>query len=245
VAVAAIMFILGRSLFVTDSAGEIRVPNLIGLTVAEAENELADVGLQLGSQESQPSDTVPVGRIISQDPDDGSTLSRGDRVDIVVSSGADTAIVPELIDLVSAEDARAKLREVGLELGRVREVPSSEPAGQVVGQSPEPGLVLNVGDRVDIEVSNGGVLVPNVIGASEAQARAILTNAGFVVAVEQQVDNVSPPGTVIAQAPEPGSQGRLGATVSIVVAVAPSQPGGGGNNGGQGNNGNQDDDVED
>jgi eukaryotic-like serine/threonine-protein kinase len=240
VAVAAGMFLLGRSLFATDSTGDIRVPNLIGLTVAEAENELADLGLQLGRQQPQASNTVPVGRIIEQDPGEGRELSRGESVDIVVSSGADTAIVPELIDLISAEDARAKLREVGLELGRVREVPSTEPVGQVVGQSPEPGLALSVGDRVDIEVSNGGVLVPNVIGSSEARARAILTNAGFVVVVERQVDNVAPPGTVIAQAPEPGQQGRIGATVSIVVAEAPSSPP---NNGqGNGNNGGNNDD---
>jgi eukaryotic-like serine/threonine-protein kinase len=246
VAVAAGMFLLGRSLFATDTSGDIRVPNLIGLTVAEAENELADIGLQLGRQQPQASNTVPVGRIIEQDPGEGRELSRGESVDIVVSSGADTAIVPELIDLISAEDARAKLREVGLELGRVREVPSTEPVGQVVGQSPEPGLALTVGDRVDIEVSNGGVLVPNVIGSSEARARAILTNAGFVVVVERQVDNVAPPGTVIAQAPEPGQQGRTGATVSIVVAEAPTAPpnngGQGGNNGNNGNGNNDDDD---
>lgn len=217
----AAMVMFGRSLF-TGTSGGIDVPDLKGLTVAEAENELADVGLLLGNQTETNSDTVPIGLIVSQDPESGEQLSRGDRVDVTVSAGTEVSIVPELVGLVSIEDARAKLREVGLELGKVEQVASEEPEGQVLEQMPAAGTQLDAGTRVDIKVSNGTQVIPDVKGRSEAQAKAILTNAGFEVVVEYALDNVAPPGTVISQAPEAGQPGRAGAIVSIVVVGEPT-----------------------
>lgn len=221
IGLVAAMVMFGRSLF-AGSSGGIEVPDLKGLTVAEAENELADVGLLLGSQTETNSETVPIGLIVSQDPGSGEQLSRGDRVDVTVSAGTQVSIVPELVGLVSIEDARAKLREVGLELGKVEQVASEEPEGQVLEQTPSAGTQLDAGTRVDIKVSNGTQLIPDVQGRSEAQAKAILTNAGFEVVVEYAQDNVAPEGTVISQAPEAGQPGRAGAIVSIVVVGAPS-----------------------
>ena len=210
------MVFFGRTLFSGSSAG-ISVPDLRGLTIAEAQNELSDRGLELGKQTQAASETVPADRIVSQDPGNGATLSRGDKVDVVISTGTATATAPELLNLVSVADARAKLTEVGLVLGTVTEVASTQPAGQVVAQDPDPGTQLRAGDRVNIQVSNGSTLIPDVIGRSEAQARAVLTNAGFDVVVEYVEDNVNPAGTVIGQAPDPGTPGRTGATVSISV----------------------------
>ena len=214
----AAMVMFGRSLFTGTTAG-IDVPNLKGLTVAEAENELADVGLVLGKQSEATSDTVPIGLVVDHDPAAGEQLSRGDRVDVTVSAGTAVSIVPELVGLVSIEDARAKLREVGLDLGKVEQIASAEPEGQVLEQTPIAGTQLDAGTRVDVKVSNGTQVIPDVKGRSEAQAKAILTNAGFEVVVEYAQDNVAPVGTVISQAPEAGQPGRPGAIVSIVVVA--------------------------
>ena len=212
----AAMVMFGRSLF-TGSATGVEVPDLKGLTVAEAEDQLADLGLRLGDQAEATSETIPIGLIVSQDPTAGQELSRGDRVDVTVSAGTQVSLVPELVGLVSIEDARAKLREAGLELGKVEQVASEEPEGQVLEQTPVAGTQLDAGTRVDIKVSNGTQVIPDVKGRSEAQAKAILTNAGFEVVVEYAQDNVAPQGTVISQAPEAGQPGRAGAIVSIVV----------------------------
>ena len=45
-----------------------RVPNLVGLSYPEAENRLEEAGFLLGGVEEAPSDTVPAGEIIKQNP---------------------------------------------------------------------------------------------------------------------------------------------------------------------------------
>lgn len=224
VAVVAGLILIGRTLFNAANPGDVAVPNLIGLTVSEAENVLSDAGLVLGARTDAVSDTVPEGRILDQSPTADGTVAQGTRIDIVVSSGAEQAVVPDLIDLLSVEAARSQLQAAGLELGRVREVSSEKPAGQVVGQDPVPGASLPVGSLVDIEISAGTATIPDVVNRTRAQAVAILTNAGFEVIIETQVDPVVPPGTVLAQAPEAGTEGKQGSVVSIVVAVSEETP---------------------
>ena len=64
-----------------------RVPDLVGLTYAEAEGELEQAGLQLGGVREVTSETVPPGVISSQDPQAGSTLEPGTYVYLTTSIG--------------------------------------------------------------------------------------------------------------------------------------------------------------
>jgi serine/threonine-protein kinase len=64
-----------------------RVPDLVGLTYAEAEGELQEVGLLLGGVREVTSETVPPGVISGQDPRAGSTLEPGTYVYLTTSIG--------------------------------------------------------------------------------------------------------------------------------------------------------------
>jgi tRNA A-37 threonylcarbamoyl transferase component Bud32 len=64
-----------------------RVPDLVGLTYAEAEGKLERAGLPLGGVEEVSSETVPAGVIASQDPQAGSTLEPGSYVYLTTSIG--------------------------------------------------------------------------------------------------------------------------------------------------------------
>ena len=64
-----------------------QVPNLVGLTYAEAEGKLEQAGYQLGGVKEVPSETVPVGMIAGQDPQAGATLERGSYVYLTTSIG--------------------------------------------------------------------------------------------------------------------------------------------------------------
>ena len=63
------------------------VPNLVGLTYAEAEARLDQAGYRLGGVEEVPSETVPAGIIAGQDPQAGATLERGSFVYLTTSIG--------------------------------------------------------------------------------------------------------------------------------------------------------------
>jgi beta-lactam-binding protein with PASTA domain/predicted Ser/Thr protein kinase len=63
------------------------------------------------------------------------------------------------------------------------------------------------------------VSVPLVVGLQEAEARAQLEKAGFVVDVKRAADPKAPEGTVAAQIPEVGARLQKGDTVTIVVST--------------------------
>jgi eukaryotic-like serine/threonine-protein kinase len=64
-----------------------QVPNLVGLTYAEAERMLEQAGYELGGVEEVPSETVPAGVIAEQDPQAEATLERGSFVYLTTSIG--------------------------------------------------------------------------------------------------------------------------------------------------------------
>jgi beta-lactam-binding protein with PASTA domain len=66
--------------------------------------------------------------------------------------------------------------------------------------------------------SGGDVLVPTVIGKTQAEAETELGDAGFEVAVTS-VPSDSPRGTVLEQDPPAGSRAEEGSTVTITVST--------------------------
>jgi penicillin-binding protein 1A len=67
-------------------------------------------------------------------------------------------------------------------------------------------------------------LVPAVVGMSTEQATATLQAAGFRPRVTNAPAAAGPPGTVVDQSPDGGSQLGAGASVTIVVVPSPAPP---------------------
>ncbi|MCZ6753892.1 MAG: M36 family metallopeptidase, partial [Gemmatimonadetes bacterium] len=63
------------------------VPNVVGLAQAAAEAAIEAAGLVVGNVTEAPSNTVPAGNVIGQNPLAGAAVIPGTMVDIVVSSG--------------------------------------------------------------------------------------------------------------------------------------------------------------
>ena len=77
----------GILLTVGEGPGAVETPNLVGLTYLEAEDELERAGLLLGGVEEAPSETVPAGVIVGQDPVPGTNLDPRSYVRLTTSVG--------------------------------------------------------------------------------------------------------------------------------------------------------------
>jgi serine/threonine-protein kinase len=214
-------FLIGRAIFGTPAVENVAVPDLKGLTIVQAQEAAQKAGFVLGDPTTQPSDDQPKDTIISQTPAAQELAPKGSVISIVVSAGKEQVVVPTLTGLTTVDQARAALVDVGLNLGTVDQVDSDQPQGVVVGQDPPAQETVDAGTLVNIEVSNGKVQVPDVVGSSEAQARSDLANAGFDVNVVQQESDAASPGTVLAQSPKGGTTAVKGTLVTITVAKAP------------------------
>jgi len=71
---------------VSSGAGDVSIPNVVGLTAAQASNQLGQAGFTVTTT-SQSSSTNPTGTVISTNPTAGTKAAKGSSVAIVVSTG--------------------------------------------------------------------------------------------------------------------------------------------------------------
>ena len=113
----------------------------------------------------EPDDEVAEGYVFAQQPDPGTRLAKGSIVTVLVSTGKREVRVPSVVGKTEA-DAVAEITRAGLDANSVQ-INSSQPAGIVTGQAPQPGTTLVEGSEVRINVSKGPkpVGVPSVVGS--------------------------------------------------------------------------------
>jgi len=205
-----------------EESEPVGVPFVEGLREQQAIDKIEEVGLEAAVEE-QSSTEVDRGIVMEQNPKEGTRISKGSTVTIVVSTGPKRVEVPRLVGL-TYEEAVDALAELGLESRRVN-VFSQKPVGQVTAQDPKAGEEVDEGTQVVVRVSKGvqQVGVPDVLGQSESSATAELEAAGFVVDVVQAPSSTTPAGLVSAQSPDPGVEAEKGSTVQITVSTGPAQ----------------------
>jgi beta-lactam-binding protein with PASTA domain len=141
------------TLTVSKGTGQKEVPNVIGMTQAAAQNALQTASF-VPRVNTQNSDTVPAGQVISQSPQGGSKADPGSEVDITVSSGPATVQVPNVAGQTEAT-AAANLAAAGFVVSTVHQSSTTVPAGIVIGTNPAGGLSVAPKSPVTIIVSTG------------------------------------------------------------------------------------------
>jgi beta-lactam-binding protein with PASTA domain len=142
---------------------------------------------------------------------------------VTVSQGPGNRSVPSVQGLSEAS-ARKHLEAAKLKVRVVMESSTRFPAGQATGTDPRAGASVSPGTAVTLFVSSGPPqqTVPSVVGDSQDAATSALQNAGFKVSSSSQSSSRVKAGNVISQSPAGNTRAAPGATVSIVVASAPS-----------------------
>ncbi|GAA1733334.1 Stk1 family PASTA domain-containing Ser/Thr kinase [Aeromicrobium alkaliterrae] len=198
-------------------------PSLVNMTEQQAKTEAEQAGYSFTVGSRDFSETVPLGSVISTNPDPGDRILPGDTIEAVVSKGPERYGVPDLRGK-TVEEAQAILEDTKLELGTTREDYDQEvPAGQIIGVE---GVA--VGDQVkrdtaiDVVVSLGRepLDVTDYTGQSKDAAVSGLTAAGFSPQVQEAFSENVAPGIVISQDPSSGQVLR-GDPVTITVSKGP------------------------
>jgi serine/threonine-protein kinase len=224
--VLAVLLVLGLAALAgfalfRPSAEQVRVPNLVGSTVDQATGLLAERGLALGETTQRADADAPEGTVLEQDPAADVLVDPSTAVDVVVSAGPETTLVPQIVGIEIAQ-ARPLIADAELVLGTVTPQSSDQPEGVVLAVDPPEGSEVAVGTTVNVTVSSGTTTVPDVVGLPSGEAQAVLAQAGFDVRVTEQTTSDSPAGTVVFQAPPAGTEVTAGTRVAITVAVAPA-----------------------
>jgi serine/threonine-protein kinase len=213
------MFIFPAKLISSDT----KVPNVVGLSYGDASKRLSAAGFVPAKGGQRYHASVPSGVVLAQNPLPDATAPKKSKVLLDVSRGQPRGEIPTLVGLTRQQAELAILR-AGLAVGKVTEVRSSSPRGQVLSSSPPEGSRVPLPSAVNLRVSTGPptVSVPDVTGQGYAEARSLLGQLGFVVGtVTVDSSGAFPPNTVIAQSPAANRPVAAGSTVNLTIAGSP------------------------
>ena len=203
-----------------------KMPDVVGLSEKMADKKLSDNNLQMQVKSSEYSDTVEKGNVISQEPKADEVVSKYSKVSVVISLGSDAFDISKL-NLVgkTKESAESLLKENGFSTDTKEEPSDTVPKGSVISYTP---TKPKNGERVTLTVSSGKkvtkVVVPNITGMSETEAKTLLETNGLMLGnkAEQHSATVAK-GVIIGQSTAAGSSVDSGSSVDYAVSngVAP------------------------
>lgn len=206
------------------NVGEVVVPDFRGRPLPEVQALASQLRLQVVVGGQQYSDRYPQNTVADQDPPPGHRVREGRWITVITSQGAELVVVPDVTRRTLTE-ATLLLEQARLRVGTVQEdFDDQAPRGTVVSQEPAPGSSLPRGTEVRLVVSRGPelVTVPNLVGLTLEEARAVLHRVGLALDRIGYVPREdSEPGRVAEQEPEAGVRVRRSQRMAVRIAVRP------------------------
>lgn len=208
---------------VTRHGSEFALPNVLGMTIAEAEPILMneDLILEVTSEEYHPD--KPTGTILSQFPVGNTMVKSGRIIKVVISLGQKAVPVPDVRGF-SVRQARLNLEAAGFAVGDLEWTSTdSLPEKVVVFSYPASGTMIPYGSEVNLMVNQGPyqqtIFVPRLIGLSFEEAEAKLEEKGLKVGLVTRVINENYlPETVLEQSEDAGTELLPDEEVDLVVS---------------------------
>jgi eukaryotic-like serine/threonine-protein kinase len=213
----------------TTAAAQVQMPNLKGLSDADARAKLESLHLTSISPQAPSTGPDCDGKVQNQDPQPGAMIAQDATVSYQLCRPPDKVKVPS--DLVGStqQNAEATLTNLGL-VPDIKNVDDTHQSGTVLSVESS-GKSVDPGTHITVRVSKGNqVPMPGVTGKSQDVAKGILESLGnYNISVNTiPGDGTQAPGTVVKQDPSKGKPISDGDEITLTVV---------GDNGGNPSNG--------
>jgi beta-lactam-binding protein with PASTA domain len=199
---------------------EVSVPNLSGLTIAEASQKASSKGLSLNVENRFYSNNVAPGDVLAQSPAAGATVRREWAVRVTESLGPQRVSVPNLLGQTE-RPASILMRRLSLDMGTIAQLPaSSSDTGVVLAQTPMPNASGIDRPRVSLLLSAPAdpdataYVMPSLTGLSLAGAAARVSAIGLHIGSLEDVNLPAPSA--------PGATPNAGAATAGATSSAPA-----------------------
>ena len=174
----------------------------------------------------EASDEIEKGYVIRTSPAAGSTVAKGGKVELIVSSGVEQVSIPDTTgDTIT--DAYQTLNDKGFKVKQGEDVYSSQAIGKVAYTKPAAGKKVDKGATITIYPSKGEetkyVKVPNLLGMTRSQAKSALEKAGLKYGSETKSYSSTQKNRVCVQSISSGNEVEEGSTVDVTLSLGPEK----------------------
>ncbi len=188
-----------------SSRAVVVVPDVMNMTVVEAQNLLEEKKFVVDLEEGFGEDVQP-GTVMKQTPAAGEERKEGSKILLVVSKGAELKSVPE-VRTMSLEKATRFIENAGFEVGEVsRKYVRTEIIGTVLSQQPKGASKLPKGSKINLVINEGDKPVPNLVGKKVKEAERLLKAAGLRLGEVRYVEDRPAKDTVVSTTPMAGQK---------------------------------------
>mgnify|MGYP001120577800 FL=1 len=234
-----LIFLVGRTMGVFTFGGEkapeeqkeqveqVEMIRVVGMHVDEAKRKLLELELSPEIKYEENS-SYDAGTVLRASVQDGLMIDKGTTIVLTVAEAAEGVEVPDATGK-SQTEGTALLEKAGFVVNMVESYDPQVEKGIVISQSPEAGTTAAAGSSITIRVSQGAednkVRVPDVVGMTEMDATATLTESGLPVGNVTETPHEDPAlaGMVCYQSYSVGSYVDKGTPVDLRISTGPSQ----------------------
>lgn len=210
--------------FLPDLLGlkKIDIPDVVGMTEAEAIEALEEEGFEIRESKEEYSEDVEAGNVIKTTPEAGKERPRGTEVTLYISIGKELVMMESYIG-DDFEQVASLLANYGYKsIEDPKEVYSDKPAGTIIEQDPEPGTEVIPNETVlTFTVSKGKEVITlrNLQGMTENELDEYEKSSGLDIKVtSREHSNSVAEGQVISQNPSANTELEKGAEVKVVLS---------------------------
>lgn len=183
----------------------VKVPNVVKMTVVEAQNLLEAQKFVVDLEESYGENVQP-GTVMKQTPAAGEERKEGSKILLIVNKGAELKSVPE-VRTMTLEKAKRFIEHAGFEVGEVsRKFVRTEIIGTVLSQQPKGASKLPKGSKINLVINEGDRPVPNLVGKKVKEAEKLLKAAGLRLGEVRYVEDRPAKDTVVSTTPMAGQK---------------------------------------
>ncbi len=185
-----------------------QVPDVTGLSYADAVTKLKAAGFSNFKQTSAVSNPEQLNKVILTNPQANQISAINNVITIIIGSGPENKQIPDVAGQ-TVDVAKTNLEVYGFTKISEAQVDSLKPAGEVIGTNPPKGQTVPLDSMIELQVSKGNQFpMPDLSGMYWADAEPRLRALGWTGVLDKGPD-VDAGGSlhakVVRQSPAPGT----------------------------------------